>query len=130
MLKNGPVFIFGVKYQIASELAFYTPGHPMTVSINRWDRPNVYDYWWQDQDLLGSNAVGVLQDENSRKRLLEVFNNVAPPEPLVIYRPNLWERFKPQKDIKPVKTYYIYRCYGFKGGLRWIPASKSDIRFK
>ena len=51
-------FIFGLRYQTASEMAFYTPGKPHTVSINRWKRPNVYDYWWTDADLLGWDAVG------------------------------------------------------------------------
>jgi len=27
-----------------------------------------------------------------------------------------------------VRTLYIYRCYGFKGGLRWIPKDARDIR--
>ena len=34
-------FLFGLRYQTASELAFYTPGQPATVSINKWKRPNV-----------------------------------------------------------------------------------------
>ena len=80
-------FIFGLRYQVASELAFYVPGQPFTVSINRWNRPNVYDYWWQDQDLLGKDAVGVTRDKNSRDRLLEVFGHVDPAEPFFVYPP-------------------------------------------
>jgi undecaprenyl-diphosphatase len=128
MAKNGPVFIFGLKYQMASELAFYTPGQPRTVAINRWDRPNVYDYWWQDAQLMSRDAIGVIPDDNAEGRLLEVFQTVDPPESFVIYRPNLWERWLSPSQRQPVKRYFIYQCHHFKGGLRWIPSSKHDIR--
>lgn len=128
MAKSGPVFIFGLKYQMASELAFYIPGQPRTVAINRWDRPNVYDYWWQDAQLIGRDAIGVIHDGRAEKRLLEVFQTVDPPEPFVVYHPNLWERWQSSIQRQPVKLYFIYRCHHFKGGLRWIPSSKHDIR--
>jgi hypothetical protein len=119
-------FIFGVRYQIASELAFYMPGQPFTVCINRWHRPNVYDYWWKDQDLLGKDAVGVTRDENSRDRLLEVFGRVDPAEPFPIYPPGA--KKTGGKALEPVRTLYIFRCYDFKGGLRWKPPRPDDIR--
>ena len=117
-------FIFGVRYQVASELAFYMPGQPFTVSINRWHRPNVYDYWWQDQDLIGKDAVGVTRDIKSRDRLSEVFEHVDAPEPFPIYASGT----KPDMGQPPVRTFYIYRCFGFKGGLRWVPRRPGDIR--
>jgi undecaprenyl-diphosphatase len=113
-------FIFGLSYQLASELAFYTPGQPRTVSINRWERPNVYDYWWKDEDILGWDGIGVTYDSVSLSRLSQVFERVDPPEELVVFRK--------ESDPKPVKVFYLYRCYGFKGGLRWIPEDASDIR--
>jgi len=113
-------FIFGLSYQVASELAFYTPGQPRTVSINRWERPNVYDYWWKDEDILGWDGIGVTYDSVSLSRLSQVFERVDPPEELVVFRK--------ESDTKPVKVFYLYRCYGFKGGLRWIPEDASDIR--
>ena len=114
-------FIFGLDYQMASELAFYTPGQPRTVSINRWERPNVYDFWWKDDDIRGWNAIGVTYDAQSHlSRLKQIFERVDPPESLPIYRK--------KTDRSPVKTFYIYKCYGFKGGLRWIPSDASDIR--
>lgn len=120
------VFLFGLRYQIASELAFYVPGNPLTVSINRWNRPNVYDYWWRDEDLLGKDGIGVLRDDGSRERLHEVFKEVDSPEPFHVYRIKRGEG-DPQSST-PVKTLYIYRCYGFKGGLRWISPHQDDIR--
>jgi 4-amino-4-deoxy-L-arabinose transferase-like glycosyltransferase len=119
-------FIFGLRYQVASELAFYVPGQPFTVSINRWNRPNVYDYWWQDQDLAGKDAVGVTRDKDSRDRLLEVFGRVDPAEPFNVY-PQTANRTE-KRTLEPVRTLYIFRCYDFKGGLRWNPTRPDDIR--
>lgn len=119
-------FIFGLRYQLASELAFYVPGQPFTVSINRWNRPNVYDYWWQDQELIGKDAVGVTRDKDSRARLLEVFERVDPAQPFYVYPHS--EKKIAHQPLVPVRTLYIYRCYNFKGGLRWIPPRRDDIR--
>jgi undecaprenyl-diphosphatase len=113
-------FIFGFDYQMASELAFYTPGQPRTLAINRWDRPNVYDYWWKDEDVMGWDAIGVTYDSQSHTRLDQVFQRVELSVELPIFRK--------KSDPKPVKIFYLYRCYGFKGGLRWIPPEASDIR--
>jgi undecaprenyl-diphosphatase len=113
-------FIFGMKYQIASELAFYVPGNPRTVSINRFDRPNVYDYWWEDKDLIGMDAVGVT--EGSKSHLIElprVFDRVDAPIPVVI---------RSRDGASVIRTFYVYRAYGFKGGLRWVPPDRRDIR--
>lgn len=119
-------FIFGLRYQVASELAFYVPGQPFTVCINRWNRPNVYDYWWQDKDLIKKDAVGVTRDDRSRTKLLQVFEQVDQPVPFTIYVPGV--KADGRRTPVPLKTYYIYRCYGFKGGLRWIPPQPDDIR--
>ncbi|MEW5909251.1 MAG: glycosyltransferase family 39 protein [Thermodesulfobacteriota bacterium] len=116
-------FLFGLHYQEASQLAFYSPGQPMTVSINRWGRPNVYDYWWKDDELTGWDGVGVTYDPVAHlKQLNQIFKQVDPPRPLNIY-------IESGSDTKRlVKTFYLYRCYGFKGGLRWIPPSTDDVR--
>ena len=118
-------FIFGLNYQTASELAFYVPGQPATVSINRWERPNVYDYWWKDEDLLGWDAVGVTYDPISHEtRLHQVFERVDPPEEIRVYRQPVIGESEPAY----VKSFYLYRAYGFRGGLRWVPENASDIR--
>ena len=128
-MPNPPrTFIFGLDYQTASELAFYTPGHPRTVSINRWLRPNVYDYWWRDEDLMGWDGVGVTYDGSSHlQRLNQVFEHVDPPIRLDIFRPAAWSSGAGAQE-KPVQTFFLYRAYGFKGGLRWIPPDSRDIR--
>lgn len=125
MPRTDRTFLFGLKYQIASELAFYAPGQPQTVSINKWQRPNVYDYWWEDADLLGWDAVGVTYHAEDLPQLREIFERVEEPVRFEVFR----ERpFMPAESAKPVQVFYIFRAYGFKGGLRWVPADKSDIR--
>ncbi len=119
-------FIYGLDYQTASELAFYVPGKPKTVSINRWHRPNVYDYWWQDSDLIGKDAVGAINNGNSRQRLLEIFAQVDPPIKLSIFSSSTNK--DTSKAASPSKTFYLYKCYGFKGGLRWLPRNRDDVR--
>ena len=121
-------FIFSLNYQMASELAFYTPTQPRTVSINRWTRPNVYDYWWRDEDLKGWDAVGVTYDSVSHNQQLnQVFERVDPPVKLDIFRPVVCPSAAVDRE-KPVKTFFLYRAYGFKGGMRWIPPKSGDIR--
>lgn len=120
-------FIFGTMYQTASELAFYVPGQPQTLSINQWHRPNVYDYWWEDADRLGWDAVGVTDVPYSHtEHFYKIFDRVEPPIALHIYRPGVFGRIGP--DDTPAKSFYIYRAYGFKGGLRWKPPAGTDIR--
>jgi undecaprenyl-diphosphatase len=122
MDRPGHIFVFGLRYQFASELAFYMPGQPRTVSINRWTRPNVYDFWFKDSDLLGMDAVGIIEDKNVAVLLRQVFDRVDPPEEIPIYRTSPWF------GRELVNTFYLVRCHGFRGGLRWQPTTLHDIR--
>lgn len=127
MPRPAQTFLFGLRYQTASELAFYAPGQPRTVSINKWKRPNVYDYWWQDADLLGMDGVGAAYEDGLHETLLpQVFERVDPPIRLDIYRDAVWHT--PRAGRAPVRSFYLYRAYGFKGGLRWAPRDPRDIR--
>jgi 4-amino-4-deoxy-L-arabinose transferase-like glycosyltransferase len=122
-------FIFSQSYQTASELAFYIPGNPRTVSINRWRRPNTYEYWWKDANLLGQDAVGVSSTRRrNTDRLKEIFDVVMPPERIEIHRSSVPGMDRSEEP--PVAVYYIYRAFGFKGGIQWIPPDASDIRRK
>jgi undecaprenyl-diphosphatase len=115
-------FIFGLRYQFASELAFYMPGQPYTLSINRWSRPNVYDFWFDDKMVIGKDAVGIIEDKNVAILLSRIFKRVDPPEEIPIYRTSPWF------GRELVYTLYLVRCYGFRGGLRWQPRALHDIR--
>lgn len=115
-------FVFALRYQFASELAFYMKGQPRTVSINRWTRPNVYDFWFDDQMLLGMDAVGVFEFKEEVTQLPQVFEQVDEPVAIPIYRTSPWF------GRELVHTLYMAKCRGFKGGLRWLPREQGDIR--
>ncbi|MCI5147415.1 MAG: hypothetical protein D3923_18260, partial [Candidatus Electrothrix sp. AR3] len=115
-------FIFGLRYQFASELAFYMEGQPRTLSINRWSRPNVYDFWFTDQMVMGMDGIGIFEHKNVDTLLSQVFTRVEPAEEIILYRTSPWF------PREPVRTLYLARCYGFKGGLRWQPTEPGDIR--
>jgi len=122
MARPGETFIFGLRYQFASELAFYVPGRPETVSINRWTRPNVYDFWQNEGELLGRDAVGVFEGEDMVPLVAALFDHADPAEKITLSRRSLWFG---QEEIA---SYYLLRGYGFKGGLRWQPRDSGDIR--
>lgn len=115
-------FIFGLRYQHASELAFYMPGQPETVSINHWTRPNVYDYWTDDSKLIGKDGIGIYEWKGMEQFLAPVFDHIDPPVEINLYRTSPW------LGKQLVQTLYLIRGYGFKGGQRWQPRLEHDIR--
>jgi 4-amino-4-deoxy-L-arabinose transferase-like glycosyltransferase len=120
-------FVFALKYQTASELSFYTPGKPDTVAINRWTRPNAFEYWWNDADLVGWDAVGVgSASQKNTARLKQIFEHVSAPERLDIHRKK--SLISVGADDAPVSAYFLYRAFGFKGGIKWMPKDMTDIR--
>lgn len=122
MPARGDPFIFGISYQFASELAFYVPGQPRTVSLNRWTRPNVYDYWFNDAMLKGRDGVGVIDDPGLLMLLQVMFDRVEMARTVPVYRDY------PLLGRQLVATYYLVRAYGFKEGQRWQPLQADDIR--
>lgn len=115
-------FIFGLSYQFASELAFYVPGQPRTVSLNRWTRPNVYDYWFNDAMLKGRDAVGVIHDPTLLILVRVLFKRAEIVREVPIYRDY------PLLGRQLVTTHYLVRAYGFREGQRWQPLLPDDIR--
>lgn len=122
MERPAQTFVFGLRYQYASELAFYMQGQPRTVSINRWTRPNVYDFWFDEKMLLGMDAVGVYEGKDMGEMLRETFEEVAPEQEIILRRASPWF------GNEAVQTLYVVKCSGFKGGLRWQPREAGDIR--
>lgn len=122
MERPDQTFIFGLRYQYASELAFYVPGQPRTVSINRWTRPNVYDFWFEDALLIGMDAVGVFEHQGSAVQVADLFDRSDPVAEIRLYRDSPWF------GRQAVQTLYLFRGYGFQGGLRWLPETDNDIR--
>lgn len=52
-------FLFSDRYQIASELAFYVPGHPRVYNANFGRRMNQYDVWGGWEALAGRDGLFV-----------------------------------------------------------------------
>ncbi len=99
-------FIFSDRYQISSELAFYVRGKPTTYCVNLGRRFNQYDLWPGFLSLAGYDALYVKQG-NRRKVEPEVekaFANVNRDRRLIVYR-----------DGEKVRTYSIFRCFGYRG---------------
>ncbi len=59
----GPAFVFSDSYQVASELAFYMEGNPITYCANTGRRMNQYDLWPGFEHLIGQNALFVRTKE-------------------------------------------------------------------
>jgi undecaprenyl-diphosphatase len=57
--RKSVVWLAAEKYQDASELAYWVPGHPVIFSINTGSRPNQYDFWAQlsDSARAGSSLI-------------------------------------------------------------------------
>jgi 4-amino-4-deoxy-L-arabinose transferase-like glycosyltransferase len=57
--RKSVVWLAAEKYQDASELAWWVPGHPEIFSINTGSRPNQYDFWPQlsDSARAGSSLI-------------------------------------------------------------------------
>ncbi|MBI5681865.1 MAG: glycosyltransferase family 39 protein [Deltaproteobacteria bacterium] len=104
MHKDGDVFIFSDSYQIASELAFYVDGNPVTYNVNLGRRMNQYDIWQDFDTNKGKNAVYVKNgDAGLDQRISAVFLSCE-KEPLIrIYRGSKAREFS------------IFKCYGFNG---------------
>jgi len=98
-----PFFILADYYMTASELAFYTDGHPRVYCVNLGRRMNQYDIWSGLDDLKGRQALYVTED-------------AMPPDLANAFK-HLEPRSIPVHDPsgRPVKTFSLYRCRGFKG---------------
>ncbi len=59
----GPAFVFSDSYQVASELAFYMEGNPVTYCANTGRRMNQYDLWPGFGHLIGQNALFIRTKE-------------------------------------------------------------------
>jgi undecaprenyl-diphosphatase len=71
---------------------------------------------------VGKDGVGVVRDRKYEKELATIFNRIELDREVPVYRESPWH------GRELVTTYYIYRAYGFQGGLRWHPRNKEDIR--
>jgi undecaprenyl-diphosphatase len=108
-------FVASDRYQVTSELAFYTPGRPPAYNFNLGRRLNQYDFWDGPNTRLGWDAVYV---KAGRRPLDEgvraAFERVDPPTVVEIRRGG-----------RVVRVFSLYRGYGFRGA----PSPSGPARF-
>ncbi len=105
MSSAGPLFVFSDSYQVASELAFYMKGNPVTYCVNLGRRMNQYDLWPGFGGFLGRNAIFVVEGiaQDMPKPLAKTFRGYSPQVVSVHVVRNKTMKFT------------IFKCYDFKG---------------
>jgi membrane-associated phospholipid phosphatase len=102
--KEGNFFIFSDSYQAASELAFYTDGHPVTYCVNLGRRMNQYDLWPDFNSLINSNAIFVtIHDRELPLKIRDAFEGCEK------------RIFRALEGKHVLREYTIFTCRGFKG---------------
>ncbi len=109
---GGNAFVFSSRYQLTSQLAFYTQGRPRAYCINiDGRRYNQYDLWGGWEDLTGQDGLFVIGGSEPKARLFVeamvqrgVFERGEYLVTVPVYR---------AKTL--VKTYTISRLRGFSG---------------
>ncbi len=106
-LRDMPVgsFVATGEYGLNAELAFYVKGHPQVYEIPVNRRLSQYDFWNNFRAVKGKDAVYVGYGPIGRQTQ-KLFNNVVFAKELVI---------RTRHDGAVRFTFYIYRCYGYKG---------------
>ncbi len=97
------VFLFSYRYQLVSQLAFYTPGQPEVFSLNSW--LDAYDFFQDSRKLVGLDGIFVCDNRFDRKPdEFCNFDSLKQVEVLPIYRGG-----------REVRKFYFYECFGFRG---------------
>jgi undecaprenyl-diphosphatase len=98
-------FLVSDRYQVVSEVAFYTPGRPPAYNFNLGRRLNQYDLWEGPDARRGWDAVYVTEGLGPLdERVLAAFERVDPPTVVEIRR-----------GEQLVRVFSLYRGYGFRG---------------
>lgn len=101
---RGDVFIFSDSYQVASELAFYMEGHPVTYCADLGRRMNQYDLWPGFNDLIHYNGIFVtIGDTELHPRVKDAFHSCEK------------RRFQSYDKERLLRQYSIFLCHDFKG---------------
>lgn len=101
------LFIFSDRYQLASELAFYTPGNPRTYNINVGRRLNQYDMWNGWSELKGRDGLYVKSGLTEiEPEAAQAFNECKGLPPLTVMRKG-----------QAIKSFSFFLCQGFQGVL-------------
>lgn len=114
--KSGKVVIFSDRYQISSELAFYTQGNPIVYCINLGRRMNQYDLWQSINSELNGKTVHGIYVVYGQKDMPELYVSSA-------FESCNSEHFTVYKKRVKIRDYTIFRCYNFKGMQLKLPES-------
>jgi hypothetical protein len=106
MSRSRPAFIFSDRYQVASEMMFYVPGHPHTFNIQLERRMNQFDVWGGTGEVRGWNAIFVTDRPDPPEAVLRSFDMV------MLERPT---HTSTGGQSRTHDSWSIFRCYGFRG---------------
>jgi 4-amino-4-deoxy-L-arabinose transferase-like glycosyltransferase len=109
MPQDKPYFIFGQRYQTASETAFYLPDHPRTYCASSFPLQNQYDMWGGSKELIGQNALLVIRVKYENHLVVpdhirKSFREIQPGE---------IQHFTINNSI--IRYYQVWYCYDFQG---------------
>jgi undecaprenyl-diphosphatase len=115
LAEQGDLLIFSDSYQVASQMAFYVEGHPVTYCINLGRRMNQYDLWpdiHKAVQRLGGDR-GTAPPVNAI--FVRIGDRKIPPEVA-----QSCERYEKQvlsalQKKRLIREYSIFVCYNFKG---------------
>jgi hypothetical protein len=98
-------FLMSESYQVASALAFYTPGQPRVFNINIGRRMNQYDVWGGLGDLVGRNGLYVTAGRwDGSHPVRAACARLEPVDVIDIVR---WG--------STVRTFSVLRCVDYRG---------------
>ena len=117
MKKQNDVFIFGNKYKIAAELAFYTQMVDKIYAQNIYEQPALqFDIWDNTHKLYGKDAIFVYSNFEKMKHLdllNHYFDKVKFYKKIEIkYHTNTPILKKIYQNIV-FREFYIYKCYNY-----------------
>lgn len=99
---GGEAFVLGCSYKPASELAFYLPDRPQTLSLEALGGPGLaYGSWFDPARFSGRDGVAVLDPRDGRRcpGLEAACRRLEPLPPLTVLR-----------DGKTVTRFELWRC--------------------
>ncbi|MBW2149266.1 MAG: glycosyltransferase family 39 protein [Deltaproteobacteria bacterium] len=99
------VFLLSDRYQEASELAFYVPGHPRVFNVNLGRRLNQYDLWQPVSTQQGKDALVLRRGNRSLKsKLKDLFRTCRPKATISIKRYG-----------QTLKQFRLFHCEDYSG---------------
>ena len=126
--RHRPVTVGAATYDTTSRLSFYLPGQPRAYCFFLGTRANSYLFFDERRrPAPGSDAIiadDKAPDDPWIARFSAIFERIEPvPDPVPIWRRDMYP--------EPARTYYLYRCYGYRPGqAAETPASESGLAEK